>query len=338
MCVSQKQQGFEFLRGQSLSIEDLLQMGGSPFSLDTNGIDFAGAGGAHMRGLLVTAIALAALTSLAAPANAQQQQRQTAQPASWSGGQVGGFGGVSTFGGNLSEPGAHFCGFGFAAVCPEVPFSFSGGSPTSATGGVFAGYNIPWGLYVVGIEADIAYKHASTSSVQANAHPAPPAPGVTTETFTGSLTQGWDGSIRARVGLPVNYSRTLLYATGGVAFGNVSSSFSYAAAFTPCPTAVTPTGIATLVCPTAGGGAGSWSDTRVGYTVGGGAEWLYMRNIRLRAEYRFTDFGSFSKDVPLAVAAGACSAAVPGCLPAGNAHIDMRAYFHTVRLGIGFGF
>ena len=289
-----------------------------------------------MRGLLVTAIAMAALTSLAAPADAQQQQRQTAQPASWSGGQVGGFGGVSTLGGNFAEPGAHFCGFGFAAVCPEVPFSFGGGSPTSATGGVFAGYNIPWALYVVGIEADIAYKHASTSSVQANAHPAPPAPGgVTTETFTGSLTQGWDASIRARVGLPVNYSRTLLYATGGVAFGNVSGSLSYAAAFAAPAIGVPGTAGFTPAIALAGGGAGSWSDTRVGYTVGAGAEWGYTRNIKLRVEYRYTDFGSFSKDVPLA---GACSAAVPGCLPAGNAHIDMRAYFHTVRLGIGFGF
>ena len=94
-----------------------------------------------MRGLLATTIALAVLVSLAAPANAQQQQqqqRQTAQPASWTGSQVGGFGGVSTLGGNFTEPGAQFCSFGFAATCPEVPFSFSGGSPTVATGGVFA--------------------------------------------------------------------------------------------------------------------------------------------------------------------------------------------------------
>jgi outer membrane immunogenic protein len=300
-----------------------------------------------MRGLLASAITVAALTSLAAPANAQQQQqqRQTAQPASWTGGQVGGFGGVSTLGGNFSEPGAHFCALGFAAVtasgtsfaCPEVPFSFSGGSPTVATGGVFAGYSIPWGRSIVGIEADIAAKHGSTSSIQANTHAA--TGGVTTEAFTGGLSQGWDASIRARVGMPVNYSRTLLYATGGVAFGHVSGSFGYAATFGPCPLVPSPVSPGVFVpgvCPTAGGGAGSWSDTRVGYTVGGGAEWMYTRNIRLRVEYRYTDFGSFSKDVPLAVSTGACTAG--GCLPAGNAHIDMRAYFHTVRFGIGFGF
>jgi outer membrane immunogenic protein len=74
----------------------------------------------------------------------------------------------------------------------------------------------------------------------------------------------------------------------------------------------------------------------VGYTVGGGAEWMYTRNIRLRVEYRYTDFGSFSKDVPLAVTAGVCTAAA-GCVATGNAHIDMRASFHTLRFGVGFG-
>jgi outer membrane immunogenic protein len=292
-----------------------------------------------MRGLLATTIALAALVSLAVPAHAQQRQtnQQTGQQtANWSGGQVGGFGGVSTLGGNFTEPGAQFCSFGFAATCPEVPFSFSGGSPTVATGGVFAGYSIPWGRAIVGIEADIAAKHGSTSSIQANSHAA--TGGVTTEAFTGSLSQGWDASIRARVGAPVNYS-TLLYATGGVAFGRVSGSFSYSATFaSPAPgcipiTAGEPCSPLPAVPPLTGGGAASWSDTRVGYTVGGGAEWLYTRNIKLRVEYRYTDFGSFSKDVPLAVTSGVCAA---GCLAAGNAHIDMRAYFHTVRFGIGF--
>jgi outer membrane immunogenic protein len=292
-------------------------------------------GGENMRGFLAAGgTALVAVTTFAAPAYAQQRQSQQAtQQATWTGGQIGGFGGFSTLGGNFSEPGAHFCALGFSPTCLEVPFSFGAGSPTSATGGVFAGYSIPWGLSIIGIEADIAAKHGSTSSIQANTHAAPG--GSTTETFTGSLSQGWDASIRARLGMPVNYSRTLLYGTGGVAFGHVSGSFGYAATFGPCPpSTVSP--VVPGVCPTAGGGAGSWSDTRVGYTVGGGAEWMYTRNIRLRVEYRYTDFGSFSKDVPLAVTAGVCTAAA-GCVATGNAHIDMRASFHTLRFGVGFG-
>jgi opacity protein-like surface antigen len=55
-------------------------------------------------------------------------------------------------------------------------------------------------------------------------------------------------------------------------------------------------------------------------------------NSKLRFEYRYTDLGSFSKDVPLAVTTTPCNF---GCT--GNAHIDMRAGFHTFRVGLGFG-
>jgi len=295
-----------------------------------------------MRRLLAAGIALAAF---AAPVAAQQrqaqttttfaalvaaQQREAQTTTTWTGPQIGGFGGFSTLGGNFSEPGAHFCGAGFAAICPEVPFSFSGGSPTVATGGGFIGYNVAWGMYLIGIEADIAGKSGGTSSTQGNTHGVTGGlTGVTTETFTGSLHQGWDASIRGRFGVPINYSRTLIYATGGVAFGHISGSFGYAASFICAPGSP-----GTTCSPLSGGGGQSWSDTRTGYTVGGGVEWAYVRNIKLRVEYRYTDFGSFSKDVPLALTAGSCT---NGCVPTGNAHIDMRAYFHTVRFGIGFG-
>lgn len=285
-----------------------------------------------MRRLLAAGIALAAF---AAPVAAQQRQAQTTTTTTtWTGPQIGGFSGFSTLGGSFSEPGAHFCASGFAAICPEVPFSISGGSPTVATGGGFIGYNVAWGMYLVGIEADIAGKSGGTSSTQGNTHPV--LFGSTTETFTGSLHQGWDASVRGRFGVPINYSRTLIYATAGVAFGHVSGSFGYAASFTPSVACLAPPpGPATLCPPLSGGGAQNWSDTRTGYTVGAGAEWAYFRNVKLRVEYRYTDFGSFSKDVPLALTAGTCT--IPGCVPTGNAHIDMRAYFHTVRFGIGFG-
>jgi outer membrane immunogenic protein len=79
----------------------------------------------------------------------------------------------------------------------------------------------------------------------------------------------------------------------------------------------------------------SWSDTRTGITVGAGWEWVAIGNIKLRIEYRYSDFGSFSKDVPLAITAGACGPA--GCVGVGNAHIDMRVNSQTVRFGIAFG-
>ena len=57
---------------------------------------------------------------------------------------------------------------------------------------------------------------------------------------------------------------------------------------------------------------------------------------KARLEYRYTDLGGFSADVPLAVTYG------PGCtgifVCTGNAHIDMSAAFQTVRLGLGIDF
>jgi outer membrane immunogenic protein len=153
-----------------------------------------------------------------------------------------------------------------------------------------------------------------------------------TETFTGSLTQGADGSARVRFGTLVT-PWTLAYATAGGALGNICGSFSYSATLTPVP----PAGGA----PASASGADSWCRTRAGYTVGGGVETaaadfmplLFGSNAKLRFEYRYTDFGTFSRDVPLAVTTG-CGAGTPGCT--GNAHIDMRAAFHTFRVGLGF--
>jgi len=236
-----------------------------------------------MRAVLAAGFALAALTSSAGPLCAQQRQGQ--QPATtWSGGQIGGFGGVSNLGGNFVEPGAHFCAFGFAAACPEVPFSF-GGSRISATGGGFIGYSIPWGSYIIGIEADIAAKSGGSFSTQSNTHASPGGP--TSETFTGALSQRWDGSVRARFGLPL-YSTSMIYATGGVAFGQMSGSFAYNTAPLCVTTFVPALDVFVTTC-NAGGGALSWSDTRAGVTGGAGMEWVYLRNIKLRVEYRYTD-------------------------------------------------
>jgi outer membrane immunogenic protein len=289
-----------------------------------------------MRSVLAAGFALAALISSAGPLCAQQRQNQSSM--TWSGGQIGGFGGTSTLGGSFVEPGARFCGSGFAAVCPEAPFSFSSGK-TSATGGAFIGYSIPWGFAVLGIEADIAMKNAGISSVQADTHASPGGP--TSEMFTGTLSQRWDGSVRARVGLPVN-SMNMIYATGGVAFGRMSGSFVYNASIGPfplspaCVTAFNPMlDQIVTTCGSGGGGAQSWSDTRPGYTVGVGWESVYVRNVKVRVEYRYTEFGGFSKDVPLALTAGPCI--IPGCVGTGNAHIDMRVNSHTLRLGIAFG-
>jgi outer membrane immunogenic protein len=323
-------------------------------------------GDCAMRWGTLGSIGLLAFMGCTGPVVAQQAQPrqrvastyQPAPPPNWTGPQVGGFGGGS-FGSPFSfaEPGAHLCadsGLGpLSAGCVETPFQFSD-HRWSPTFGVFGGYNAQFGNLVAGVEGDVAWKRISTSQTLSNpSAPAGSAPGVgpvtRSEGFTGSMTQRWDGSLRLRLGTLVT-PWTLAYGTAGGAVGSVCGSFSYAATLTspgipgdpggpirdPISGTVTGFRAATEGIPgftTSAFGADNWCETRVGYTVGAGVETAIGLgyNSKLRFEYRYTDLGSFSRDVPLAeipCVVGSCS---------GNAHIDMRAAFHTFRVGLGFG-
>src|ERR1700722_19706427 len=196
------------------------------------------------------------------PVRAAPERTAAAQP-SWTGAQVGGQGGVSPMAQGFAEPGSHL----FPAICVpssycvETPFS-SSGNKTSATGGGFLGYRIQFGSVVAGIEGDINAKSASSSYSQSGSDL------FRSETFTGTASQGADGSIRGRLGYLVT-PWTMVYGTGGVAFGKVSGSFAYNA----------------REIDGAGGayatGGGSWSTTRTGLTGGAGIETLITQALTL---------------------------------------------------------
>jgi len=278
-------------------------------------------------------VSVAALLAMAAagPAAADGMPTKRApaaapvQPAAnWTGGQFGGFGGGSNLAQNFAEPGAHLCavsGLGaLTATCTESHLIFSG-HPTSFTAGAFLGYRMQVGNFVFGIEGDGAWKRASDSgalivnSVETGF--------LKSETFTGSLKQGWDGSVRGRAGVLVTPT-TLAYATAGLAFGEVCGSFSYKGTLANGP--------AILATAT---GARSWCETQTGYTVGGGVETEIRKGIKARAEYRYTDLGDFSENVPLAAVGTLCGASF-ACT--GNGRVDMEAAFHTFRVGLGVDF
>jgi outer membrane immunogenic protein len=253
----------------------------------------------------------AAAPARAAPQRAAPQQQQ--QASNWSGGQAGGSNGASSANNNFVEPGA----YNFAPCpgsCYETPFAFNG-SRASYLIGAFLGYRVQMGNIVVGVEGDLNWKNNEAAKVQNT-----PPPWLGYEQFTGSQRQGTDGSFRGRIGYLVT-PWTLLYATGGIAVGSVSGSFSYYAA---------PLSSCSLNCVTVSGAA-SWNDTRVGGTVGAGAETQVFAGVKARVEYRYTDFGSFSKDVPLTNNGIGCGASCGT-----NAHIDLRANNHRFTVGLGF--
>lgn len=73
----------------------------------------------------------------------------------------------------------------------------------------------------------------------------------------------WDGSARGRLGY--SWNRTLFYGTAGIAAAQ--------------PVVDIP-------------GVGEADDILIGWTAGGGIEHAFTDNISVRAEYRYTDFGS----------------------------------------------
>ena len=253
----------------------------------------------------------------AAPVRAAPVRTAQANP-SWTGAQVGGQGGVAPMSQGFAEPGAYlFPGAGtcfvFPSYCAETPFNFTG-TNTAVTAGGFIGYRIQMGTMVVGIEGDANAKSASSSYTASDSN------GFRAETFTGTVKQGADGSIRGRFGFLVT-PWVLVYGTGGIAFGSVTGSFGYSAH------EIDGFGFASAT------GGGSWSTTRSGATGGAGIEAMLTQQLALRLEYRYTDLGRFNEAVPIStVCGGTCSS------PSSGASVSLHPTFQAIRLGLGVNF
>jgi outer membrane immunogenic protein len=250
-----------------------------------------------------------------APVRAAPVRTAAAQP-SWTGTQVGGQGGVGSMAQGFAEPGSHLypdCTIFPTSYCSEMPFSFNG-NRTLATGGGFLGYRLQLGKTVVGVEGDINGNSGSSSYSASDANT------YRAESFTGSVKQGFDGSIRGRLGFLVT-PETLIYGTGGLAFGSVTGSYAYSAH------EIDGGGFASAT------GGGSWTTTRTGMTGGAGVETMLTQVLTLRLEYRYSDFGRFSETVPLStVCGGTCTS------PSSGASINLHPTFQTVRVGLGYNF
>jgi outer membrane immunogenic protein len=140
-------------------------------------------------------------------------------------------------------------------------------------GGAQAGYNVQFGMFVAGVEADISWADDQDSTVFSVIDPAPPpspfAGALVNSTFHSELE--WLATFRVRGG--VTFERALIYVTGGVAAGEVSNSFGIAIPRLPY--------------------ASTWSqnDTEWGGVVGAGIEYALTNNISLKAEYLYYNLG-----------------------------------------------
>ncbi|WP_342359493.1 outer membrane protein [Terrarubrum flagellatum] len=208
-----------------------------------------------MKKLLLASAALVAISSAAFAADLPSRKGPPPAPVyvpafSWTGFYVGLQGGYSwgrVTGTSTTAPGGLFLGsYGY-----------------DANGGLFgahAGYNYQFTPNLVaGIEGDIEWADLKKTGIAS----------------TGLLAErtklDWQGSVRGRFGFALD--RALIYATGGVAFADISHNVT-----------TIPGGVSVL----------NYSDTRAGWTLGGGIEYALTNNITVRGEYRYTDYGRIS--------------------------------------------
>ena len=143
---------------------------------------------------------------------------------------------------------------------------------------------------VAGVETDIqGVAGDGGGSSFASAAPGVLAPG---HTFLGSVavsrSLNYLGTLRGRIGYLATPS-LLLYATGGLAYGGTSLSSSFLGTESK--------GAGVVVGESYNGVASSSS--QVGWTAGGGLEWMFARNWSAKVEYLYYDLGLVSIGGPL---------------------------------------
>jgi outer membrane immunogenic protein len=120
----------------------------------------------------------------------------------------------------------------------------------------------------------------------------------------------WFGTVRGRAGVLVS-PKVLLYATGGLAYGEVKST------------------------ETIGGFGFSNTDTRVGYTVGAGIEGVIAGNWTAKLEYLYVDLGRTSGSFATAIPAFGGGAVASGTL---TSSYSSRISDNVLRAGLNYKF
>jgi outer membrane immunogenic protein len=256
--------------------------------------------------LSVAALALAAGSALAADLPSRKGPPvlpPPPPPPMWTGFYVGlNAGGTWANSNNVTTTAIGLPGTDWATFAPlalwgnglEPALSASGvfgrGNNGGFIGGGQVGYN--WQFYnnfVAGIEADI--QGIAGSSGSRTFFSAAPAGGIVGAANGANFVTASEhrsnldyiGTVRGRLGWLFTPT-LLLYGTGGLAYGGVSVNNSFV---TTASSAVAPiyAGAASLASST-------FADTRVGWTAGGGLEWMFWPNWSAKVEYLYYDLGS----------------------------------------------
>ena len=172
-------------------------------------------------------------------------------------------------------------------------------------GGAQIGYNWQAGQIVYGLEADI--QGSDVKSTSGLGLLGALGGGGGGGGFGGDIgtTVDYFGTVRGRIGL-MPWDRSLVYATGGLAYGQTTTSF------------LLPLG----------------SNTKVGWTVGAGFEYMIAQNWSLKTEYLYVDLGKDDLNLGALGAIGGGG----GPFPVGAGGITEQTRMHVVRAGVNYHF
>jgi outer membrane immunogenic protein len=208
---------------------------------------------------------------------------------------------------NTTDPGPFF------ASDPER-FEQKGGFA-----GVQVGYNWQRGRWVYGLEADFqgaGIEGKKTATADADLFGAHTFDVHTTAEAKSRMD--WFGTVRGRLGYA--FDHTLLYATGGLAYGGVKDRLN-------------------LTFNDIGDGNGTFSttarkeDARAGFVVGGGAEYALSPAWSVKGEYQFMDLGRSKLSATLTDNAG--TPQNPD-INTGTGSLNADHTYHTVRIGLNY--
>lgn len=234
----------------------------------------------------------------------------------WTGFYAGGFGGVAWVDTAVSTTLAGSWASGYSVDETDrqalLPLLNRDLSTTGALGGIALGYNAQSGAFVGGIEVDVSVLDSEAGHTFSTIQPGPQP--YKTET---SASLDWLGTARLRAGWA--FDRTLVYATGGIAVGEVSFRQDIIQGNVNFQQ------------------LSSANDTQFGWVVGGGIEHALTERWSLKVQYLHVELDAISM-----TSSGACQTT---CSPSFAAAQQLYTGDHkadvmldTVSAGINYRF
>ncbi len=147
---------------------------------------------------------------------------------------------------------------------------------TGFIGGGQIGYNWQIGSLVLGMEADFNYIGGPDYPGTATPFPVPLGP-TTTFVTSGENGRHFVGTLRPRIGY--SFDQLLIYATGGLSYGDFGSGISRVGSTDALGNA------------TSNFTANSSDSASVGYAIGAGAEYALTSSWAVKIEYLYVDLG-----------------------------------------------